>query len=197
MKQDWYRQTTWNAEIERMFFDKLSRARKWNAPKYLSIQAGTLIYSGNPNYFPTAMMLIKKLFDEYPDATWDIMSSHIDLGEYYFRKGDYDKAREQYEIVHAYNENPSNGIWDDFTCNIRIAEIIIIQRKKDEYGFAQELLESLSDAFRPNFQSLYPAKKHWMSLLDQLNNLQKPSKLSQIITNITNHLLLLLRSIPN
>ena len=81
MKQDWYRQTTWNAEIESMFFTKLSRARKWNAPQYLRIQAGLLLYASS-DYFPSALMLTNKLFDEYLVSLEIKYKSHVEFVDF-------------------------------------------------------------------------------------------------------------------
>ena len=172
MKQDWYRQTTWNAEIESMFFTKLSRARKWNAPQYLRIQAGLLLYASS-DYFPSALMLTNKLFDEYPYANLDVMFAHCDLADYYLKHGLYDKAREHYEIVNTYNNNHPNAKYNDSICEMGIAEIIIKQRKKDEYEYARRLLAEREKYYHIPFPFLTGEIKKWESLVEQLEALQQ------------------------
>lgn len=172
MTQDWFEQTTWNPEIESMFFAKLSKAREWNKSRYLRIQAATLLFHGSPDYFPVALMLFNKVFNDYPDKEWDVMFSHSYLADFYLEKGQYDDARKHYNILYEYNEK-SIGKKDSDTCKMGIAEIIIKQKRENEYAFAQKLLESMTHSFPQQFAFLLPIKKRWESLVEQLKTLQQ------------------------
>lgn len=66
-REDWYRRTTWTAEDQRDFFDRLKRARgTYNKAQYLRIQALYLQQSG---FYADAVHLLNLLQTDYPDES--------------------------------------------------------------------------------------------------------------------------------
>jgi tetratricopeptide (TPR) repeat protein len=61
-REDWFRHTDWNAEIEAAFFEKLRRAR--NKQQYLRIQASTIARS-------------------HPEVALRLLSEYFELGDYF------------------------------------------------------------------------------------------------------------------
>jgi tetratricopeptide (TPR) repeat protein len=96
MANDWYRKNTWAEDDEKDFFLKLSKARNFNKPQYLRIQAYTLYETNNHKYFNAAINLLKKCINEYPDEYLQITESYSLLGDIYYELKKYDIAFENY-----------------------------------------------------------------------------------------------------
>lgn len=64
--EDWYRNKSWNKDIEEAFFNKLSRSRS-QKPQYLKVQASCLVDS-----HPEVVVKLSKFFRENcPDDFWE------------------------------------------------------------------------------------------------------------------------------
>ena len=97
-KRDWFRNTTWNEEIEKQFFIKLSRVRdKGMQAQYLNLQAGELAYTKNIEFMRVAEMLTNKQLDEYSDEILFRSSAFDLLGDIYGFRGDYNKSLDFYK----------------------------------------------------------------------------------------------------
>jgi tetratricopeptide (TPR) repeat protein len=67
MTRDWFRRTTWTAQDETEFYQRLGRARRSSRAQYLRIQAGELADARDPNLLPIALKLLDSVTREYPD----------------------------------------------------------------------------------------------------------------------------------
>jgi tetratricopeptide (TPR) repeat protein len=86
---EWFRNTTWNASIERVFDDKLRRARR--KEQYLRIQASTLARS-HPD---VALKLLDRCFSLPND--FDHAQAHVDRAAAYLALGRIAEALAAYE----------------------------------------------------------------------------------------------------
>ncbi|MBR1517650.1 MAG: hypothetical protein IJ620_05875 [Bacteroidales bacterium] len=139
-KQEWFRREEWSDEIEQDFLKRLrKKVLKVNgyASQYVRIQAVTLLKK--EPYVQTALHLFNILFTEFPNEYREVMHGHYFIGNYYFRIGDYAKAREQYDIVRKHNV--SNKPELEETINMCIVDVIIETHLIEELDYAQWLME--------------------------------------------------------
>jgi tetratricopeptide (TPR) repeat protein len=122
-KHDWYRNTIWNAGIEKDFFAKLARAR--DKTQYLCIQAGCL----TATHPAVALQLVEQYFalvvDQFHDATALIVraDAHKILGN-------FDAARESYEAALAREAAfPNNGV----AAYLYLPSLIALQKMTTHY----------------------------------------------------------------
>ena len=93
MSTDWFRNTTWNAAIERAFDEKLRRARR--KEQYLRIQACTLARS-HPE---VALKLLDRYFELHDDFAH--AQAHVDRATALLTLGRVEEALAAYEAALA------------------------------------------------------------------------------------------------
>lgn len=135
---DWYRNTDWTKEIEDNFELKLKRARGGNSKaQYLRIQASYLLDSFK--HGQTGEKLLLRLFNDFPDETFSVIFGHEQLGDYYFKTAQYDKAEIEYKVVvdyyHSKTRSGTTGLAD-----IKLADLILITEQKVKYDYAYKLI---------------------------------------------------------
>lgn len=89
---DWYRRKTWTKTDEDEFFVKLGRARKYNRPQYLRIQAGELMATEDKNLLFIAEMLLNRILTEYPENLMEKSSVYNSLGQINILREKYETA---------------------------------------------------------------------------------------------------------
>ena len=94
---EWYRRTTWTAEDEVEFFNKLKRAHKYNRAQYLRVQALHLFETKDSKLLGVAESLACKILTDYPDARFETASTYALLGNIYSALNDNDKAILHYQ----------------------------------------------------------------------------------------------------
>lgn len=88
---DWYRNQIWNSEVERVFEEKLHRAKEHKKGQYLRVQAYTLAES-----YPEVAL---KLLDRYFEIPGDFFraQAHFDRASSYLALERVDDALQSYE----------------------------------------------------------------------------------------------------
>ena len=140
MAQRWYEQTEWSETIEEMFFKKLRRTRPVHASQYLRIQGFFLMQTKAPKNISVAFRLFDILFREYPDHYVDVMFVHQELGDYFYRLGDYEKSMKHFFVVYQHNNANRSQISPSYI-NFGIARNIIAMQDSSQYKFARQLIE--------------------------------------------------------
>lgn len=135
---EWYRNTDWNKEIEDFFELKLKRARGGHSKaQYLRIQASYLLDTSK--HGPVGEKLLLRLFNDFPEEVFSVIFGHEQLGDYYFRTGQFDKAEIEYKIVvnyyHSKTRSGTTGLAD-----IKLADLILTNEEKDKYNYAYKLI---------------------------------------------------------
>jgi tetratricopeptide (TPR) repeat protein len=128
-KHDWYRNTTWNEEIEARFFDKLRRAR--GKEQYLRIQAGALATS----YPAVALRLLDEYFKLKDD--FDHAQAYVDRARAYLAQGNLPQAIQSYEAALAREEKFPNR---ETYAYLEYPFLVAVQRLEDYYERSVEIL---------------------------------------------------------
>jgi tetratricopeptide (TPR) repeat protein len=128
-RNDWFRNTEWNDEIETAFFAKLARAK--DKTQYLRLQA-TILASSHPK-------IALRLLDQYfaLGDNFDRAQAHVDRATAFLALGRLERAIGEYESALAVEASRRNlqtqAIFD--------LPLLIAERKdKARYGRALEIM---------------------------------------------------------
>jgi tetratricopeptide (TPR) repeat protein len=136
--RNWFRNTTWNEEIEKHFFLKLSRVRdKGMQAQYLKLQAGSLAYTCEENLMKIAERLISLLFSDYPDNKTEKSTAFETLGYIYQNYGNYHKALDYYREAINYEKIFPYSITNAF---MYYALLVIKVKRTDLYDDVEKVL---------------------------------------------------------
>jgi len=126
--KEWFRNNTWDKEIEENFELKLKRSRgDFNKAQYLRIQGSYLLQI--KLYGQIGQNLMKRLFVEFPEEIFSVIFGHEQLGDYYFQIGEYGNAEIEYKIVIEYYHNNSRSGTSGLA-DVKLADLILITRQK-------------------------------------------------------------------
>jgi hypothetical protein len=83
MAQDeWFRNKTWNKEINDLFEAKLKRSRGgFHKAQYLRIQASYLLDSVDSELQMIGVVLMERLFKDFPDEDFSVVFGREQLGD--------------------------------------------------------------------------------------------------------------------
>jgi Tfp pilus assembly protein PilF len=146
-RDDWYRNESWDADIEAVFRIRLARSRG-QGPQYLKIQAGYLAAS-RPE---AALGLIEEYF-----ATGDqfaIVEAHCVRAQAYEARGELDEAVGAYKSALAWETAQSKVKTQAW---LRCSRLIVDHRLSREYDWAWELL---TDAAEDQVLLMFPADRY-------------------------------------
>lgn len=136
---DWYRKITWTEGDEEYFFQKLKRAKVYNRPQYLRIQAVTLIDTNQNNLLDIAEKLLNKLLNDYPDDKLGRSATFYSLGDIYKFRQDYTTAIRYYKEALDFEKIFSNV---QTMAYLGYSELIIKTNQTNLYYIVEELLKS-------------------------------------------------------
>ncbi|WP_215226685.1 tetratricopeptide repeat protein [Echinicola shivajiensis] len=160
-KNDWYRNTNWNDQIESGFEARLKRASgNANKAQFLRVQASCLLDSPSVENQKKGIQLMKRLINEYSEETFSTIHGHEQLGEYYLKRKNYKEAEKNFRIVtdhyHSNTRSGTTGLAD-----LKLTETILISDQEDKFQEAYKLstskFESTGGALILNDQKFYYA----------------------------------------
>ena len=135
--KDWFRNKTWNEEIEKHFFIKLKRVRdKSMQAQYLNLQAGALAYTNDAELMKIAESLINKQLQEYSDCILYISRAYHLLGDIYGYRGNYNKSLDYYKQAIDFEETFPKMQTNAF---LHYAEVAVKINRTDLYDDVEKI----------------------------------------------------------
>jgi tetratricopeptide (TPR) repeat protein len=144
-KDDWFRNTDWNDQIESEFEARLKRSRtNYNKAQYLRIQASYLLDSSLTKIQKRGIQFMERLINDFPEETFSTIHGHEQLGDFYLKNEDYQKAEKHFRIVtdhyHSNTRSSTTGLAD-----LKLSETILLSNQEDKFQEAYELSTSKFD----------------------------------------------------
>lgn len=140
---EWFRNTTWDSNIEADFETRLKRTRgAYHKAQYLRIQASYLLGSSDIDIQQVGIRLMDRLIKDYPTEEFSTILGHEQLGDYYFKSGYLGKAENHFRIVteHYINKNTRGGT--SATADLKLAETILTANWSDKFDEAYSICKN-------------------------------------------------------
>ena len=138
---DWYRNKSWDNEIEADFETRLKRSRgAYNKAQYLRIQASYFLKSLDTKNQLVGLNLMERLIKDYPTEEFSVIFGQEQLGDFYFDKKDYEKAEHFFRVVTNYYQDKLSRGGTSFLADLKLAETILRSNQTDKFEEAYQLV---------------------------------------------------------
>ena len=129
----WYINKIWNSEIEANFEARLKRSRgSFHKAQYLRIQATCLLDSVEKTTQLIGISLMERLIVEFPTEEFSTIFGHEQLGDYYLKAGDFDKAERYFRVVVDYYETKKSRSGTSGKADLKLAETFLTEGKTEK-----------------------------------------------------------------
>src|SRR5688572_8157999 len=99
----WYQNRTWTSDIDTKFEKNLRYTRNpIHKAEYLQVQGCLLLESRDEKIQEVGQHLLSRLFEDLPTEYCSVQIAQEKLGDYFFKKKNYEKAAEYFKIVMDY-----------------------------------------------------------------------------------------------
>jgi tetratricopeptide (TPR) repeat protein len=167
---EWFRNTTWDSNIETEFEARLKRSRgAYNKAQYLRIQASYLLDNSDKEIQLVGVRLMDRLIKDFPTEEFSTIFGHEQLGDYYFKTGEFDKAEKHFRLVteHYIIKNTRGGT--SATADLKLAETILTANWTEKFDEAYSICKNF-----PLDKLTFNSEKYYYAVLtaqicDKLN----------------------------
>ena len=144
-KEDWYRNTNWNDQIEAEFEARLKRSRgNYHKAQYLRIQASYLLDSDIKTVQEKGIEYMKRVIADYPEEHSSSIFGNEQLGDFYLKEKFYDKAEKYFRIVTEYYYSETRGGTSGLA-DLKLCETILKSEQVEKF---EEAYQMATDKFK-------------------------------------------------
>lgn len=148
-RDEWFRSPAWDEQIEAAFEQRLPRARPYNQPQYIRIQATHLLSSPDPRVREAGRALLQRVITTFPDGS-EARTAMEQLGGSLADEGRLGEAEQALrETLRMCAQSPAGRSATSGIAELRLAEVILAGDDAGRAGEAASLLE----AIRPHVQT--------------------------------------------
>lgn len=99
----WYKNKTWNGDIDSRFEKQLRYIRnETHKAEYLQVQGSLLLLNSSEKIQDVGLVLLGRLQEDHPTAYCQNLAAQEKLGDYFFKKKQYEKAAAYFKMVTVY-----------------------------------------------------------------------------------------------
>lgn len=143
----WYKNKTWDGDRDRVFEKKLRYERNATLKAtYLQEQGCLLLQNSSEKIQEVGLVLLSRLLEDYPTAWDQILTAQEKLGDYFFKKNQYEKAAVYFKMVTEYCVQQQSRTNTSTMADLKWAEALYKTNKADALPVAAELLRHYSVA---------------------------------------------------
>ncbi len=137
----WYKNKTWNGDIDRVFEKNLRYERnETHKAICLQEQGCLLLHNSSEKIQEVGLVLLSRLLEDYPSAWCQILAAQEKLGDYFFKKNQYEKAAAYFKMVTEYCLQQQSRTNTSNMADLKWAEALYKTNKADALPVAAELL---------------------------------------------------------
>ena len=183
---DWYRNKTWDSNIETDFEARLKRSRGgYSKAQYLRIQASYLLDSSVLTTQLVGLQLMERLINDFPAEEFSTIFGHEQLGDYYLRNREFDRAEKHFRIVVEHYENKNSRGGTSAKADLKLAETFLEANKTDKYEEAYRICKKY-----PISELIFNNDKFYFAELvahicDKLNKLDEAKEFARTAIEIS------------
>jgi tetratricopeptide (TPR) repeat protein len=138
-KNDWFRNKTWSETIESDFLTRLGNTPRALAMACLKVQGDQWLSGRDETTQRAGVKLLEKLISDYAEEVYDITAAQGILGDYYYQRADFDRAKPYLNaVLRFYKEFKRTGV--NRTADLMLAEIILLCNDTDRLAEAWQLV---------------------------------------------------------
>jgi tetratricopeptide (TPR) repeat protein len=152
----WYNNRTWNGDIDTRFEKQLRYTRNpIHKAEYLLVQGSLLLDNNAPNIQEVGQVLLNRLIDELPTEHSPILTAQERLGDYFFKKKEYEKAAGYYEIVVDYCVEQQSRTNTSMMTDLKWADCMLHMNQVDQFEKGYELVQGYPQILLKNAEQKF------------------------------------------
>ena len=182
----WYINKIWNSEIEANFEARLKRSRgSFHKAQYLRIQATCLLDSVEKTTQLIGISLMERLIVEFPTEEFSTIFGHEQLGDYYLKAGDFDKAEKYFRVVVDYYETKKSRSGTSGKADLKLAETFLTEGKSEKLQEAYSICMNYPKSQLTFNSDIFYYAELTAHICDKLNKKEEAKELAKSAIEIS------------